>query len=85
MKKHVTLFSFTGVGILLFLLPCFVFATNPAKIKLQPAQIFAGSYSPDQIMANDSIIIGDSLQLSMQVPLAPWWGYSFTQTLYLQP
>jgi hypothetical protein len=85
MKKHVTLFSFTGIGILLFLLPCFVFATNPAKIKLQPEQIFAGSYSPDQIMANDSIIIGDSLQLSMQVPLAPWWGYSFTQTLYLQP
>ena len=85
MKKHVTLISFTGIRVLLLLLPCFVFGTNPVKNNFQPEQIFAGSLSPDQIMANDSIIIGDSLQLSMQVPLAPWWGYSFTQTLYLQP
>ena len=81
MKKHVTLISFTGIRVLLLLLPCFVFGTYPVKNNFQHEQIFAGSFSPVQIMANDSVIIGDSLHLSMQVPLAPWWGYSFTQTL----
>jgi len=36
------------------------------------------------ILENDSLIIGTGGDSSTQVPLAPWWGYSFTQTLYHQ-
>lgn len=33
----------------------------------------------------DSVVIGTGSDSSMLVPLCPWWGFSFTQTLYFQP
>jgi len=31
-----------------------------------------------------TIGVGTGTELSMNVPISPWWGYSFSQTLYLQ-
>jgi len=66
------------------MLSCLVFASNTGQTSQEFEQKDDGFFSPNMILENDSIIIGDSVILSMQVPIAPWWGYSFTQTLYLQ-
>ena len=38
----------------------------------------------DAVIQNDTILIGSSTDSSMMVPISPWWGFSFTQTLFLQ-
>jgi len=43
-----------------------------------------GTIIPEIVTENDTIIIGTGSDSSMLVPISPWWGFSFTQTLFLQ-
>jgi len=38
----------------------------------------------EAVLQNDTILIGGGTDSSMMVPISPWWGFSFTQTLFLQ-
>ncbi|MDY0370513.1 MAG: choice-of-anchor J domain-containing protein, partial [Bacteroidales bacterium] len=42
------------------------------------------SHSSLAVQAVDSIVIGTGTETSMNTPVTAWYGYSFTQTLYLQ-
>ena len=74
-----------SLWVLLLLIPGFVFSLDSEQDNQGSVQIITGH---DRLLvpaSNDSIVIGTGADSSMLVPLCPWWGYSFTQTLYFQP
>lgn len=84
MKKHLPNLKTIAILALLALGTSFVFADN---IGLKNDQFLLQSALNNGLALsfdNNPVIIGTGTDSSMAVPIAPWWGYSFTQTIYLQ-
>ncbi len=65
--------SFASIGALLLLLPCWLTA-NPAS----------GSSVTRDGRSVEPVVIGTGTEETMNAPVTPWYGYSFSQTLYFQ-
>ncbi len=76
MKKHLPI---SGIATLFVAALLFTFLVKAEDNSRKP---IAGDANPDS--GKNSVVIGTGTDSSMSVPLAPWWGFSFTQTLYLQ-
>ncbi|MCF8365325.1 MAG: choice-of-anchor J domain-containing protein [Bacteroidales bacterium] len=84
MKKHLQIHRAPFVFFLTLTLVCLLFATGKGQSNHQSAPGIQINSLPGEVMVNDTITIGGGNDSSMMVPIAPWWGFSFTQTLFLQ-
>lgn len=74
-----------SLTVLLVLFASFAFSMYPVQDNNQVVRDFGSGNRLEKAFDNDPIIIGTGSDSSMAVPIAPWWGFSFTQTLFLQP
>ncbi|MBE0639578.1 MAG: choice-of-anchor J domain-containing protein [Bacteroidales bacterium] len=84
MKKHTINFRSGGLFALLVLFAILALAFTQVYDREEISQKYSIERVSGTSFGNNPVIIGTDTDSSMAVPLAPWWGYSFTQTLYLQ-
>ncbi|MGB4204360.1 MAG: choice-of-anchor D domain-containing protein [Bacteroidales bacterium] len=68
---------------LLMMVFLFSFQLMAAETEQAPA-VYSSVVPGTGLLANDSIVIGTGTELSGNTPVTPWYGYSFTQTLYFK-
>lgn len=68
-----TIFTFTAMMAMMLLLP---FGSQAVPIPDKP--------SGKGTLTVDPVVIGTGTEMTMNAPVTPWYGYSFTQTLYFQ-
>ena len=84
MKKHYKFSAFVILLIVLFICPEFSTVSGINNYKGKYDQVLSGNQQSFITSRADSVVIGTGTDSSMLVPLCPWWGYSFTQTLFFQ-
>lgn len=68
---------------ILAILMIMLFVGLPPGAATPSEKLSSGGFVPD-MLPNDSVVIGTSTQTNLTTPINPYYGYSFTQTLYFQ-
>lgn len=79
MEKSLPIMKHLTRAILLLWFSMVLLAAGPIRSEVLP-----GNNTGDGPKSPESVIVGTSTETNVNTPIYPWYGYSFTQTLYFQ-